>query len=181
MILKQHSDASYLSEAKARSRGAGFFYLGDINADTIEENNGALLVTSTIMSNVMSSVAEAECGSLFNTCKDGVPIRITLNEMGHIQPPTPTQVDNSTTDGFANNRLKQRRSKSMDMRFYWVQDRVKQGHFNVHWRRGSDNLADYFSKHHSPSHHRLMRSRYYLDHHKPTESHNDNRSMARVC
>jgi len=107
MILKQHSDASYLSEAKARSRHARLFYLGDIDADTIEENNGALLVTSTIMSNGMSSVAGNECGSLFNTCKE-VPIRITLDKMGHIQAATPAhQVDNSTSDGFANNRLKQ--------------------------------------------------------------------------
>jgi hypothetical protein len=54
------------------------------------------------------------------------------------------------------------------MRFYWVRDRVAQRHFVVHWRRGADNLADYFTKHHSPSHHRLMRSRYLLDLHRPT-------------
>ena len=159
MILKQHSDASYLSEEEARSRHCGFFYLGDIDTND-DENNGALLVTSTIMKNVMASAAEAECGSLFDTCKEGVPIRITLIEMGHDQPATPTQVDNSTTDGFANNRLKQRRSKSMDMRFYWIQDRVKQGQFNVYWGPGLHNLADYFTKHHSPSHHRRMRSTY---------------------
>ena len=47
MILKQHSDASYLPEAKARSRHVGLLYLGNINADTMEENNGALLVPST--------------------------------------------------------------------------------------------------------------------------------------
>ena len=74
MILKQHSDASYLSEDKARSRHVGFFYLGDIDADTIKEINGAHLVTSNIMPNVMSFVAEAECGSLFDACKKGVPI-----------------------------------------------------------------------------------------------------------
>eukprot|EP00978_Attheya_sp_CCMP212_P011080 scaffold27074_cov32-Attheya_sp.AAC.2 len=45
----------------------------------------------------------------------------------------------------------------MDMRFYWVQNRVRQGHFNVYWRPGSTNLADYFTKHHPPSHHRQMR------------------------
>jgi hypothetical protein len=29
MILKVHSDASYLAEPKARSRGGGHYYLGD--------------------------------------------------------------------------------------------------------------------------------------------------------
>jgi hypothetical protein len=30
----------------------------------------------------------------------------------------------------------------------------------VYWRKGSENDADYFTKHHSPSHHGLMRSRF---------------------
>jgi hypothetical protein len=36
------------------------------------------------------------------------------------------------------------------MRFYWVKDHISQGQFLVHWRRGTDNLADYFTKHHAP-------------------------------
>ena len=48
----------------------------------------------------------------------------------------------------------------MDMRFYWVRDRVKQGQFIVYWKKGSENDADYFTKHHPPAHHRLKRSRY---------------------
>jgi hypothetical protein len=31
----------------------------------------------------------------------------------------------------------------------------------------SENLAEYFTKHHSPAHHKLMRSRYLLELHKP--------------
>ena len=136
MILRVHSNASYLSETKARSRSGGHFYLGNSPANSIEVHNGALLSTSTIMRNVMSSAAEAECGALFNNLKDAVPLRMTLEEMGHPQPATPVQVDNSTTCGFANNQIKQRRSKSMDMRFYWIQDRVGQEQFNVYWRPG---------------------------------------------
>jgi hypothetical protein len=30
----------------------------------------------------------------------------------------------------------------MDMRFYWIKDRVKQGQFNVYWGPGYQNLAD---------------------------------------
>jgi hypothetical protein len=43
---------------------------------------------------------------------------------------------------------------------------LAQGQFVVHWRQGSDNLANYFTKHHSPTHHRLMRGRYLLKLHR---------------
>jgi hypothetical protein len=160
MILRLHSDASYLSEAKARSRGAGHFYLGDKPSHLPVRHNGALLTTSVIMRNVMSSAAEAECGALFNNTKEAVPLRTSLTEMGYPQPPTPVDVDNSTTVGFANKNMKQKKSRSMDMRFYWIQDRVKQRQFNIQWRPGATNLADYFTKHHAPSHHRRMRPTY---------------------
>ena len=51
----------------------------------------------------MMSAAEADLGALFFKCQEAVPIRITLEEMGHPQPPTPFQFDNSTafvSDGF---------------------------------------------------------------------------------
>ena len=32
------------------------------------------------------------------------------------------------------------------MRYHWIQDRVAQGHFQVVWRRGDQNLADFFTK-----------------------------------
>jgi hypothetical protein len=32
------------------------------------------------------------------------------------------------------------------MRFHWVRDRVRMGHFVVAWRPGNDNLADFFTK-----------------------------------
>ena len=67
---------------------------------------------------------------------------------------------NSRGSGIANDEVKQRRSKAMDMRFYWVRDRVRQGQFLIYWSRGENNLADYFSKHHPASHHRVMRPVY---------------------
>jgi hypothetical protein len=51
------------------------------------------------------------------------------------------------------------------MHFYWVQDRVRQGQFRIHWKKGADNLANYFTKHHSPKRHRLLHSTYL---HEPT-------------
>jgi hypothetical protein len=48
----------------------------------------------------------------------------------------------------------------MDMRFYWIRDRVRQGQFHVYWKPGKQNKADYFTKHHPITHHRAIRSTY---------------------
>jgi hypothetical protein len=68
--------------------------------------------------------------------------------------------DNSTAAGIATDTVKQKRSKAIDMRFYWIRDRVRQGQFLVYWSKGKGNLADYFSKHHPASHHTAVRSTY---------------------
>ena len=166
MVLHGHSDAAYLNEPKSRSRSGGFWFMSttpnnpsksDITPPPI---NGAIHTPCNIMKMVLSSAAEAELGALFYNAKDAAWLRIILEEMGHPQPPTPIQTDNLCAAGILNNTVKQKRSKAIDMRFYWVQDRIKQNQFIVHWRKGSENLADYFTKHHSPSHHRRMRSQY---------------------
>jgi hypothetical protein len=153
MILKVHSYASYLPEAKARSQAGGHFYFGDKPSDQPKRGNGALLNKSKIMKNVMSSAAKAECGALFENTTDAIPLWNTLEEMGHPQPPTPIQVKRLTASGFTNKQSKQQRSKSMDMQFYWIQDKVVQQQFNIYCRPGPTNYADYFTKHHAPSYH----------------------------
>jgi hypothetical protein len=45
----------------------------------------------------------------------------------------------------------------MDMKYYWLQDRVPQKQFDVYWRPGKDNLADYHTKHHPAQHHQYVR------------------------
>jgi len=42
-------------------------------------------------------------------------MRHTLIEMGHPQPPTPLQTDNTTAVGIANDTIKQQYSKALDM------------------------------------------------------------------
>ena len=122
--------------------------------------NGAIHVHCKILKEIVSSAAEAEFGALFHNGRDACPIRNTLMELGHKQPPTPIITDNSTAKGIANDTVKQRRSKAIDMRFYWIRDRVRQGQFVIYWKRGETNRADYFSKHHAPAHHEEMRPQY---------------------
>ena len=48
----------------------------------------------------------------------------------------------------------------MDMIFYCIKDRIKQGQFRVFWRPGSENLGDYHSKHHPTEHHIAVWPKY---------------------
>jgi hypothetical protein len=79
--------------------------------------------------------------------------------MGHTQPPTPIQTDNLTADGIINLRVQPKRTKAMDMRYHWLRDwGINQKQFKFYWRPGTLMRADYWTKHHPPSHHRNMRS-----------------------
>jgi hypothetical protein len=88
---------------------------------------------------------------------------MTLEEFGHPQPATPLKTDNSTACGIMNGTVKQKRTKAMDMRYYWLRDRVRQKQFNVFWEPGINNLADYPTKHHSGAHHKRLRDIYLYD------------------
>ena len=132
--------------------------------------NGAVHVHSHIMREIVSSAAEAKLGGLFHNSKEAVPMRITLEELGHPQPPTTIITDNSTATGIANDTVKQKRSKAMDMRYYWVRDRVRQEQFHVVWRKGKTNKGDYFSKHHPASHHQVVRPAYLYDPNNPARN-----------
>ena len=158
MILAVHSDASYLSEAKARSRAGGHFFM---SSDTeLPPNNGAVLTIAQIIKAVMSSAAEAEIGALFVNARQAVPARQTLEEMGHPQPRTPMQTDNSAAHQLVTNNVQPKRTKPMDMRFHWLRDRDSQGQFRFYWRPGTANLGDYHTKHHPGKHHQNVRPQF---------------------
>jgi hypothetical protein len=158
MILAGHSDASYLSEPQARSRAGGHFFLSN-NAE-IPPNNGAILNIAHIIKHVMSSATEAELAGLYIMAREAVYIRIILEELGHEQPPTPLQTDNSMADGIINGKVQPKRTKAMDMRFHWLRDRECQDQFRFHWRPGKLNYADYWTKHHPAAHHKNIRKEF---------------------
>ena len=68
--------------------------------------------------------------------------------------------DNVTAAGIENDTVKKQRSRSMEMRFFWITDQVKRGFFDVQWHPGQENLADYFTKHFDGKHHQEVRPWY---------------------
>ena len=71
------------------------------------------------------------------------PTAQALSHRGYPQSPTNILCDNACAVGLATSTVKQRRSKSIDMRFHWIRDRIEQNQFTVNWRKGALNLADF--------------------------------------
>ena len=161
MILNIHADALYLSEQKARNTAGGQYLLGKL-----PQNNQPIFLNGTfhtlanMIDNVASSAVEAEIGSLFLNAKKEKEIRLALEEMGHPKPPTLIDCDNSAEVVISNGTDKKKRSRAMDMRYFWVMDKVKQGKFNIIWDLVQENLADYVTNHFPASHHHRVRTYY---------------------
>ena len=62
MKVVVHSNASYLSKAKERSRAGDHFFLS--NKSTIPKNNGASIDIAYIIKHVMKSATEAKLAAL---------------------------------------------------------------------------------------------------------------------
>ena len=169
LILNLHSDASYLSAARGRSRAGRYFFLGSLpkNGNPIFLN-GNIAITCAIIKIVAASAAEAELAALFINAQEARVIRLILAELGHPQPPTPIHVDNTTAVGIVNNTIKRQRSRSMEMRYFWLLDQHTQEYIRIYYHPGQENMGDYPSKHHFTPGHRHVRPWYIHMPNSPT-------------
>jgi hypothetical protein len=102
--------------------------------------NGAFHVSTMILRFVVTSSAEAKLGALYHNCQTGIIFRLTLSNMGHPQPQTPVHCDNATVVGIANNTIKRQRSRSMEMRFFWVVDKLHKRCIHLNGTQGRKTL-----------------------------------------
>jgi hypothetical protein len=102
---------------------------------------------------VMSSAAKAKLGALYTIAKEIAPLHQTLMKMGWPQPHTPIQTDNSTAIDVTNLTIVPQKTKSMDLRLWWLRCREFQQQFCYYWDKGSHIWADYHTKHHPPIYH----------------------------
>ena len=124
MVLAFHSNASDLSESNTRSRDGGHFFMSkDVY---FPPNNGAVLNIAQIMKTIMSLAAEAEIVAMYVNAREAVPARQSLNEMGHRQPRTPMQTDNTAAHSVVTNNMNPKRTKEIYMRFHCLRCRYAQ-------------------------------------------------------
>ena len=76
----------------------------------------------------MANAAEAEVASLFMNAQEAISTWTYLIEMGHPQPATKMKM---TAQGILTGTIKQKRSKAIDKRFYWLKDRQELGQFEI--------------------------------------------------
>ena len=108
---------------------------------------------------------------IYHNAGISLSLRSFLEALNHPQPPTPIKTDNSTATGFVYDNIHQKRSKTWDMRYYWLRDRQTQQQFDIYWDRGTNNIADYYTKHHATVDHCAKRPRYIKDKIQHLQSH----------
>ena len=80
-----------------------------------------------------------------------------LTSLGHPQTKTPVKMNNGTAAQFIKETFENKRSKLWDVRYHWLTVYQAKGDFNTYWGHGENNLADYHTKYHSPTHHKKSR------------------------
>ena len=169
MILNIHSDASYCSAGRGRSRAGGCFFLVSIplKRQTIKLN-GNIHITCAILKLVAASAVEAEIGALFLKAREAKVLRMTLQKSGHTQPPTTINVNNKTVVGIVNNTIKRQQSRAMEIIYFWFLDQYCQKYPDISHQPGQENIGNYPTKHHTGTVTQHVRPYYIHESTSPT-------------
>ena len=124
-------------------------------------NNGAIITLSKIIKHVILSASEAETAAIFYNFKAALPLRVSLEDIGHKQSRIPVSTDNTTACGLIKKTMIPKRANYCDMRFNFLKCREAQNQFDLIWRKGKLNRADYHSKRH-PTHHCIRKRGEYV-------------------
>jgi hypothetical protein len=139
--------------------------------------NSVISTILQIIKAVMSLAAEAKVGAHFINCREAVPARHALKFLGHPQPPTPMQTDNTTALGVVTQNV-MKKIKLMDMKYHWLQCRISQKQFQHYWAAGKSNLGDYFMKYCPAIHHQATRGLFLTDISRLMELQNQHKGYA---
>jgi hypothetical protein len=147
MQIQSHSDASYLSEPKARSRYSYVVWIGDpVSQHANFYVPGIIQYETGIIRNVVTSVAEAEYTALFLATMAVIKARNFLEDLGYTQNRTTIYVDNKCAQGLANRSCKDKHLKHIDMRLHFTRDKIDSAEIAVDYVPTKDNLADFGTK-----------------------------------
>ena len=81
-------------------------------------HNTPIHVKASILKSIISTASESEIAAAYVNAKLAVPICIYLLKMGHYQPATPLEINNTAAYSILTKQFIPKRSKAIDMRFY---------------------------------------------------------------
>ena len=125
-------------------------------------HNSPIHTMCNTIKNVMSSAVEAKTGGIFMVIQHTCPIRLIIVKIVHPQPSTHMSLytDNLNAKGILTSDMRQKLSKSFDVRFYWVKYCIQKNWFDLIWEKFLTNMVDYITKQHSPWHQNKMWYKY---------------------
>ena len=105
---------------------------------------------------------EAKITAMFMNAQLIMIYRMFLKDIGHPQPLTRIHTNNQSACDVLTGKMNQKRTKSVDMNFYWLNDcTVNHKQLKPKWGPGPTNLlGDYPTKHHTGTHHHNVRPVY---------------------
>ena len=161
--LHVDSDAAYLVAQHAKNRIAGYFQLNnkDYPSNPSTFLNGAILVECKTLRHVVASSAENETVAAFHNAQCALSIRYMLIQLGYPQPSTPFHIDNQTITNIIKNHYT-KKSKSWNMRFYWLRDQSISNNYQYYWDKSTNNLTDFFTKKYTIQYHVSSKNKYLL-------------------
>jgi hypothetical protein len=136
-ILKAYSDADFAGDLSSRKSTTGVMctYM-----------DGAVLWSSQKQRVVALSTTEAELIAACEAAKDVIWLTRMLTELTSLSAKPVVNVDNMSTIKLIKNATFHRRSKHIDVRFYFIREQVEQGNLDVEHVPGVDQLADILTK-----------------------------------
>jgi hypothetical protein len=143
MILRAMYDSALRLHGKHKA--GAILYHANKN-DPPESIGNIIEVLCKLPPNVVASIAEGEYCSQFLTGQTAYWHRVILEQMGYPQPPTILYGDNTTAIGIANDSIKVKKSKAMDNKMHWIQDRTRLKDFSPTHIATELNSADYQTK-----------------------------------
>ena len=144
MQLRAVSDASYGTETRFRSRSGGYIFLG--RKDDDEWVNAPIEIVCSVQQNVCTCTVEAEYVALFDIGTRLIYLKELIQGMGYTQETIEIECDNQGAVGIATLTKNNRKMRHIAMRYHWTREQVLQKNFDIVWRTGKNNKADYATK-----------------------------------
>jgi len=102
---------------------------------------------STTQPTVALSSMESEYIAACSATQEALWLKSVLEELGFgCQKPLIIQEDNKSTIEFADHPCNHRQTKHINRKFHFLREQIKEGNIRLKYCKGSDNIADIFTK-----------------------------------